>query len=169
MKEITIKNSNKQRAAAELAGYIKSLEAGLEAGKEYKITIKEKKKRRSLEANAYAWALIDKLASQLHESKTAIYKGYIREIGGNSEIYRLKSDAADIICEAWQQNGLGWISEKFKSIYAGYTNVILYYGSSAYDSEQMSRLIDLIVQDCKALGIETKRPEEIKKILKEWG
>ena len=39
--------------------------------------------------------------------------------------------------------------------------MVLYYGSSVYDTKQMSALIDHIVQDCKALGIETKTPAEI--------
>jgi hypothetical protein len=50
----------------------------------------------------------------------------------------------------------------------GCTNVILYYGSSTYDVEQMSRLIENIVQDCKALGIETKPEAELNSLLEQW-
>ena len=39
--------------------------------------------------------------------------------------------------------------------------MILYYGSSTYDTQQMSLLIDHIVQDAKALGIETMTPAEL--------
>ena len=49
-----------------------------------------------------------------------------------------------------------------------HTNVILYYGSSTYDTAQMARLIDLIVQDCKAQHIETADPEDIKSLLQMW-
>jgi hypothetical protein len=43
----------------------------------------------------------------------------------------------------------------------GCTNVILYYGSSTYNTAQMSLLIDHLVQDAKALGIETMTPQEL--------
>ena len=32
----------------------------------------------------------------------------------------------------------------------------------------MTRLIDGVVQDCKAYGIETKTPEEINSLLEKW-
>lgn len=165
MKEITFTIDEKIKAIAEAASYLDSLEAG----KEYILTIKEKKKRRSLDANAYAWVLMDRLASQLHESKEAIYKSYIKEIGGNSEIICIKSEAAEKLCGAWERNGLGWQTDTMPSKLKGCTNVVLYYGSSVYDAEQMSRLIELIVQDCEIFGIETKDPAELERLVQEWG
>lgn len=165
MKEIIFTTDEKIKAIAELASYLDSLESG----KEYILTIKEKKKRRSLDANAYAWVLMDKLASQLHESKEAIYKSYIKDIGGNSEIFPIKTEAAEKFCEVWERNGLGWQTDTMKSKMEGYTNVVIYYGSSVYDTEQMSRLIDMIVQDCETFGIETKDPAELERLVEEWG
>jgi hypothetical protein len=43
----------------------------------------------------------------------------------------------------------------------GCTNVILYYASRTSNSQQMCLLIDHIVQDAKALGIETMTPDEL--------
>lgn len=43
-----------------------------------------------------------------------------------------------------------------------------YYGSSSFNSKQMSRLINDVVEDCKVYGIETKTPEEIKSLLESW-
>ena len=42
--------------------------------------------------------------------------------------------------------------------------LFLYYGSSTYDSKQMARLIDNIVQDCKAVGVETATPQELARL-----
>ena len=56
----------------------------------------------------------------------------------------------------------------FQSKLPGCTNVILYYGSSSYDTEQMSSLIDLLVDDCKAQGIETATPDELARYKEEW-
>jgi hypothetical protein len=50
----------------------------------------------------------------------------------------------------------------------GCTNVILYYGSSVYDTKQMSLLLENLIQDCKALGIQTETPEMIAKMKSLW-
>lgn len=165
MREIKFKPEDKIKVIAEVASYIDSLEND----KQYSLTIKEHKKKRSLDANAYAWVLLDKLAAVIHERKEDIYKSYIKEIGGNSELVCIKAEAAESLCAGWSRNGLGWQTETLPSKLAGCTNVILYYGSSVYDTEQMSRLIDLIVQDCKIFGIETKDPAEIERLVEEWG
>ena len=99
--------------------------------------------------------LIDRLAEKLHRSKTEIYREYIKDIGGVSEPVCVKNAAVERLCEGWQRNGIGWITETFPSKIEGCTNVILYYGSSTYDTAQMSRLIELIIVDCKEQGIQT--------------
>lgn len=133
------------------------------------IEVKPYRARRSLDANAYCWVLIDRLAEKLCESKEVIYRQYITHIGGNSEIVCVKNHAVERLCSGWQRNGLGWQTETFDSKISGCTNVVLYYGSSVYDSAQMARLLDLIIQDCKELGIPTETPDEIAKLKAMWG
>lgn len=50
----------------------------------------------------------------------------------------------------------------------GYRNLRAYYGSSTYDTRQMAMLIENLVQDCQALGIETRPEEEIRSLLEAW-
>lgn len=133
------------------------------------IEVKPFKARRSLDANAYAWVLMDRLATALSKSKAEIYRDYIRDIGGNSETVCVKNSAVERLCEGWQKNGIGWQTETFESKISGCTNVILYYGSSTYDSAQMSRLLDLIIQDCKEQGIPTETPNQIAEMKARWG
>ena len=133
------------------------------------IEVKPYRARRSLDANAYCWVLIDRLAEKLCESKEVIYRQYITHIGGNSEIVCVKNNAVERLCSGWRRNGLGWQTETFDSKISGCTNVVLYYGSSVYDSAQMSRLLDLIIQDCKELGIPTETPDEIARLKAMWG
>ena len=133
------------------------------------IEVKPYRARRSLDANAYCWVLIDRLAEKLCESKEVIYRQYITHIGGNSEIVCVKNNAVERLCSGWRRNGLGWQTETFDSKISGCTNVVLYYGSSVYDSAQMARLLDLIIQDCKELGIPTETPDEIAKLKAMWG
>lgn len=157
MQEIKFKGSEKFRAMAQIA----NLFDGLDSEKEYVLTVKEYKKKRSLSANSYAWTLLDKLAEKLHISKTDIYRRLIREIGGNNTLVCVQDKALDWLCNYWESRGIGWIADKEKSQIKGCTNVRLYKGSSEYDTAQMSRLIDLIVQECKQQGIETMTPQEI--------
>ena len=133
------------------------------------IEIKPYRARRSLDANAYAWVLMDRLAEKLNESKENVYREFIKNIGGNSEIVCVKNSALDRLRDGWSKNGIGWQTDTFDSKIEGCTNVILYYGSSTYDSAQMSRLLDLIIQDCKQVGIPTETPDEIARLKALWG
>ena len=134
----------------------------------YSLEIKEYRERRSLDANAYCWVLLDKLAEKLGVTKTEVYRAYIREIGGNSETVCVLEKAADKLIEGWSRNGVGWLAEKIPSKIEGCVNVVLYYGSSVYDTKQMSRLIDIVVGDCKEQGIETLTPRELDALKERW-
>lgn len=165
MREIKFKPADRVKVIAEVASYIDSLKTD----KQYSLTIKEVKKKRSLDANAFCWVLLDKLAAVLGIAKEELYKSYIKEIGGNSETVCVKDEAVNALCARWSYNRLGWVTDTFKSRLNGCTNVILYYGSSVYDTKQMSRLINLIVQDCEIFGVETVDTEKLEKLLQEWG
>ena len=128
----------------------------------------EKRNRRSLDANAYFWVLCDKLSAALRISKEETYRNLIRDIGGNSETVCVQTAAVEKLKKGWGHNGLGWVVDTFPSKIEGCTNVTSYYGSSTYDTEQMSRLIDNTVQDCKAVGIETATPEELALMKSRW-
>ena len=130
--------------------------------------IERKRKKRSNDANAYFFVLADKLAEKLNIPKEEIYRNCIKEIGGVSEIVCVKDEAVDKLCKGWQRNGLGWQTDTIPSKIKGCTNVVLYYGSSTYNTEQMSRLINNVVEDCKALGIETRTPDEIADMMSLW-
>lgn len=157
MQEIKFKGSEKFRAMAQIANALD----GLDSEKEYVLTVKEYKKKRSLNANSYAWLLLDKLAERLNIAKTEIYRRLIKEIGGNNTLVCVQNEGVEALRNGWACNGIGWVSDTMPSKLDGCTNVILYYGSSTYTKEQMSRLIDLIVQECKQQGIETMTPQEI--------
>ena len=157
MQEIKFKGSEKFRAMAQIANALD----GLDSEKEYVLTVKEYKKKRSLSANNYAWALLDELAEKTHIAKTEIYRRLVKEIGGNNTLVCVQEKGVDALCKYWSAKGLGWVTDVVDSKINGCKNVFLYYGSSLYDSSQMSRLIDLIVQECKQQGIETMTPQEL--------
>ena len=157
----------RQRLTISIDGDARSVWDDLHDG-EVDITIKRYRPKRSLEANAYCWVLIDKLAARLHLDKLDIYREAIKSIGGVSETVCVREKAVDKLIEGWQNHGAGWTAETMPSKIPGCVNVTLYYGSSTYDRAQMGALIDHIVQDCKAVGIETENPANIRSLLEQW-
>lgn len=127
------------------------------------------RKKRSLDANAYAWVLIGKIAEKTNVPKTEVYQNAIRCIGGNYEIVCVQDKALESLCQMWQRNGIGWVTDTMPSKIDGCTNVFLYYGSSVFTVDQMQRFIESIKQDCISLGIETKSQAEIDSLINSWG
>lgn len=139
----------------------------------YSVEIKQYRKKRSLDANAYAWQLLGKLAAALSTqdvtySPEHVYRELIRDVGDNYEIMPVRDDALERWVQIWKSRGLGWVCEVMgPSKIKGYTNTRCFYGSSVYDTAQMSRLIALIVEECKAAGVETMTPEELERLVEE--
>ncbi len=79
-----------------------------------KYEVKEVRKKRSLDSNAYAWVLLGKLQDKLHIPKEDIYKDLIKNIG-SYEIVPVRDEAVEKFRQAWSKNGLGWITETMKS------------------------------------------------------
>lgn len=135
--------------------------------KTYVLEWKEQRKQRSLNANAYAWVLIDRLAEKLKLTKEEVYRNAVSHMGGNGVLMELINESADRAIGIWESFGLGWSAKlllkgEIKSQY-WFT-----YGSSKFDTAQMSILIELLQQDCMALGIETKTPDEVAGMLSLW-
>ncbi|HWS31024.1 MAG TPA: hypothetical protein VN512_13040 [Clostridia bacterium] len=134
------------------------------------VEIKPFRKKRSLDANAFAWVLIGKIAEKVKSAPTDVYRELIRDVGGNYEIVPVKAERAEAWINIWKSHGIGWVSEILgESKLDGYVNIISYYGSSTYDTAQMSRLIDCITDECAELGIDTATPAEIALLKEGWG
>lgn len=138
-------------------------------GKVWSVEAKPERKRRSLDANAYLWVLLDKLAGVLSMTKEALYRDYIQQVGVFRD-FHLTPEEAPTFETAWGRLGTGWLTERQDFAPDGDRVVIrAYYGSSQYSTKQMSRLIDMVVQDCKEQDIETMTPEELDRLKGEWG
>lgn len=128
------------------------------------LDLKKWRKPRSKDANAYMWTLLDKLADVLHRDREGLYAEYVRQYG----IYKdfvLTEDEARTFQHVWEKNGTGWPTERLDFTPDGEKVIVrAYYGSSTYNTKQMSRLIDAIVTDCKDLEIETLPPDELRRM-----
>lgn len=133
------------------------------------------RRKRSLDANAYCWALLTKLAEKLSVPSKGSERGtvytkddlYLIELKkyGQGGIVKVPNDMVELFKRTYIYH------EKHENLpdeeRAQYYRFWL--GSSNYNTEEMSRLINGIVEDCKDLGIQTETPEEINKMLNLWG
>lgn len=138
------------------------------ADKEVKVEIKRYSRKRSLDANAYCWVLVDLIAQKTGVKKSDVYRNAIKEIGGVSTTVCVLERAVDRLKASWSAHGLGWQTEVTDSKIEGCKNVTLYYGSSVYDTAQMSQLINSLIQDAETLGIPTITPEEEERLVGQW-
>jgi len=137
--------------------------------KDLDISIKVHREKRSLNANSYAWVLIKKLSQKANIEPIEIYRKYILELGIFRQ-FEINETAFDTFVKSWEMHGYGWICQKID--YAEHDGFVLlnaYYGSSTYNTKQMSRLIDNLVNDCKLQGIQVLSASEIDLLKKEWG
>lgn len=136
----------------------------LDDKKEYIVEIREKREKRSLDANAYCWVLIGKIADKLRISKEDCYVQMLKDYG-QQFICKIPNKYV----EHFRKNTKYF--EPHESLEpeekAQYFRVFV--GSSNYDTCEMSVLIDGIVQEAKALDIETMTPVELAKLKALWG
>lgn len=134
-----------------------------EQDKDKRFEVKEYHKKRSLNANAYAWALIGKIADVLRNSKDEIYLEMLKKYG-QSEIVSVLSDI----------NVTGYFKyfEEIATVKLqgkDFTHYKVFKGTSEYNSAEMAVFIDGVISEAEELGIDTLPPDEVKKIKSLWG
>lgn len=138
-------------------------------GKPLRVKLTRWTDKRSLTANAYAWTLLGKLSAVLKIPPEEIYRQLIPDVGGNSTVVSVPLDGLEMLRKTWARNGMGWILDVVGvGDTPGMIDVMLYYGSSVYDSAQMARLIDLIIAECRENDIEYLPPDKISAMLEAW-
>ena len=169
--EISYTETGKQKLTFTLTQKqdVSDLKAICDKKKLIAIECKEHRKKRSLDANSYAWVLITKIADIQRTSKDEVYIEMLKSYGqrekqlisiiDNEEaiamIYRATNNHCTVVGEG-TVNG-----KQFK-------HLAILIGSSQYDTKQMSILIEGIVSEAKEMGIETLPPDEIKALKESW-
>ena len=127
-------------------------------------------KKRSLDANNYAWLLLDRMAKQLDSTKEEIYVHMVERYGpfvylpvmeANVEsiekVFRVVRDRGEVTMTT--ASGKRIVCRQLQC----------YKGSSLYDTKEMAKFIDGIISEAKPLGIEVETPDEIERIKATWG
>ena len=137
------------------------------------ITVKKYRVKRSLDANAYYWQLLTKLADKLTVSNPCMHNmllrryGQLEEIGGKL-VYLILPDTEDgenraLEAEAFHIKPTTEINTGVDG--TTYRTYKMLRGSSTYDTKEMSRLIEGLVAECREQGIDTLPPEEFNRMM----
>lgn len=122
-----------------------------------------KKQKRSKNANSYFWELLQQLCEEMNLDVIQEYRKRVKELGIFRQ-WEIETSNVPTFVKMWEDKGIAWFTEKVEEI--GNKSIInAYYGSSSYNSKQMSRLIDNLVQDCKEVGIQTLDEIELERLI----
>lgn len=137
------------------------------------------RKKRSLNANGYAWELMRQIAQHpsIKSTKEEIYELALRDVGAPDEdekgIIKFRLPAAaniNSIPGHWRKTCSGYTidinGEETKEY--KYSEYIKIKGSSQYNTQEMSVLIDYLVEQAQSLGIDTMTPDEIARLKSIW-
>ena len=137
------------------------------AGLDLSVTLKKYHEKRSLDANAYCWVLMTKIANHpdINTSKDEVYEDMLRKYG---VLYQDENGYITITvkkCVDMNRIGGHW---KYYGGNEKFSSYLMIKGTSEYDRAEMARFIDCIISEAKELGIETMPPEDLERMLNEW-
>lgn len=135
------------------------------------IAVKKWRKKRSLDANAYYWVLVSKIAGKLRCSKDEIHNVMLGRYGQPER----EENGSAVIISVLEQIDLSKRDDiHVKSVGHGtvqgkrFTHYLLLRGSHTYDTKEMSVLIDGVVSEAREMGIETMTDDELNRLLAAW-
>lgn len=127
------------------------------------IKIDKYREKRSLNANSYCWVLIGKIADALRISKDECYFTMLKRYGQGA-VAKIPKKYVDSFKRSYKYH------EEHEKLQdeenAQYFR--FWVGSSQYNSEEMSILIDGIVSEAKEMGIPTETPDRIAEMISLW-
>ena len=130
--------------------------------REKQFEVKPYRQKRSLNANAYAWVLINEIANRLRTSKDEVYQEMLKRYGQNEIISVLSEIDISRFVKYYEEIGKGHVEGK------EFTHYRCFIGSSEYDTREMAILIDGIISEAEALGIDTLPTTAVERMKALW-
>ena len=142
------------------------------ADPEIKWDLREHKEKRSRSQNSYYWALIGEVAKKTGISSSAIHNRNLRDLGlvlrindALVPVYLPDTDEAESqALEAETYHIKPTSSIKMGRDGRAYRCYVMLRGSSTFQTDEMKAFLDLLIQEAKALGIETATPDELERM-----
>lgn len=139
------------------------------------ITLKKHKKKRSLDANAYYWVLLTKLAKMVGTSNDELHNKMLRQYGQlervDGVLVTVMLPDTDItsreVDRASEYHLKPTSSVKMNNDGELFRIYVMLRGSHTYNTEEMARLISGLISECREVGMsdyEIMTPFEKKKL-----
>lgn len=145
--------------------HIEDLKEIITRGKELSVEVKQFRKHRSLDSNGYMWVLLSKMADVLKTTKDEVYLQVLSQYGVFTHVI-VKPNIVSRVVQEWRT-----VRELGEVMVGGVKGIQLqcFFGSSTYDSKEMSVLLEGVVSECKELDIQTITPRELEIMNQAWG
>ena len=128
------------------------------------IEAKQYRAKRSLDANALLWACLSEIAVALRTDKWDVYLTMLKRYGKYTYIC-VKPNIVDAVKAQWREcEEIGSININGQEA----VQLLCYFGSSTYDTKEMSVLIDGIISEMKEMGLQTPESKEVRRAMEEY-
>ena len=125
----------------------------LDMDKIYVCEIKEHKSKRSLEQNKLLWKLIHRIAKETYQDDIDVYCAVLERADALSDYVITATD----MCDALRKTFRGVRFMRMQEVNGKDCFVFkVYLGSSKMNTAEMTELIDITMQVCSELGIDTR-------------
>ncbi len=125
----------------------------LDMDKVYICEIKELKSKRSLEQNKLLWKLIHRIAKETFQSDEDVYCAVLERADALSDYVITATDMGDALRKTFR--GVKFIRMQEVNGKECYVWKV-YLGSSKMNTSEMNELIEIAMQICSELGIDTR-------------
>ena len=141
-----------------LDGYPQGME-----GKTLEVDVKEFRPHRSKDANALLWACLNDIAKVLKTDTWGIYLTMLKRYG-KAVCIVVKPEAVDAVRRQWRESEI--LGDYEVNGQKG-VQMLCYYGSSTFDSSEMSRLLDGVISEMEELNIPRPTSAEMRRTIEE--
>lgn len=125
------------------------------------IKVSQYRQKRSLDANGLLWACLGEMAQVLRTDKWDVYLQELKRYGQYTYVV-VNPCAVEQLKARWRESEeVGKINVNGREG----VQMLMYYGSSTYNSKEFSVLLDGVISDMKDLGLQPPPSEDMRRAL----
>lgn len=132
--------------------------------KDLRVKVVQYREKRSLSANALFWHCVGEIAKASGADKWQVYLDLLRHYGKYTYIC-VQPHMIEAVKAQWRECEV-WNSVDINGKPA--VQMICYFGSSSYNTAEMSRLIYGAIEEMKQLGLDLPMPQDVRVALERW-
>lgn len=128
------------------------------------LSAKKFRQKRSLDANGLLWVCLGEIASALRADKWDIYLQMLKRYGQYTYIC-VKPKMVDAVKSQWREcEVVGKVNINGQEA----VQMLVYFGSSTYNTQEFSVLLDGVISEMKEIGLQPPPSQEMRRALEQW-